>query len=66
MLLTKLGILLMVAGLIVSVLFWVPKLVNHARLKEILGRKYITIYFFYFSNGPFLILVGYYLYQYKG
>lgn len=55
----------MLVGLTVSILFWLPKIVNHQRLKEILGRKYVTIYFFYFTNGPFLVIIGYYLYQYR-
>jgi hypothetical protein len=66
MILTKFGILLMVVGLIVSVLFWVPQIVNRRRIKEILGPRIVMIYFFYFTNGPFLVIIGYYLYQYKG
>lgn len=63
MVLTKFGLLLMIVGGLISVLFWLPKLVNHKRLKEILGPKYKMIYFIYFANGPFLLVMGYYLYQ---
>ncbi len=64
MILTKVGILLMLIGTLVSILFWVPQVVNQKRLKVILGPKYKMIYFLYFTNGPFLILIGYYFYRY--
>ena len=66
MILTKFGVLLMGVGLIVSILFWVPQIVNRQKLKELLGPRFLMIYFFYFTNGPFLVIIGYYLYQYKG
>ncbi len=53
-----LGLVLTFVGLAVSILFWVPKLVNKERLKELLGPKYPIIYFVYFSNGPMLVALG--------
>lgn len=55
----------MLAGCFVTVLFWIPQVVNRKRLKEIAGRRYPMIYFFYITNGPFLMLMGYYLFQYN-
>lgn len=52
------GIFLLVAGLTVSVLFWVPTVVNRPRLKELLGSRYPLLYVVYAANGPALAVLG--------
>ncbi|MGV1100563.1 hypothetical protein ACUUL3_14300 [Thiovibrio sp. JS02] len=52
------GLVLAVLGFILSVAFWIPRLVNRVRLKEILGPKYPLIFFVYLANGPFLMALG--------
>ena len=52
------GIPLTVIGALVSVLFWVPRLIDRSRLREILGPRYPLIYLIYSANGPLLLLVG--------
>lgn len=59
--LNLLALFLIIFGSLVTVLFWVPKVVNRSQLKEFLGRRYPLVYLFYFSNGPFLLLIGLYL-----
>lgn len=56
------GVVLMLFGLAVSVLFWVPSLVNRPKLKKTLGRNYPLIFFVYVANGPLLALVGLFLF----
>ena len=53
-----LGPLLMVCGLAVTVLFWVPRLVDRTRLRELLGPRYGLVYIIYAANGPGLALLG--------
>ncbi len=55
---TILGIILMAVGGVVSILFWIPKVVNRPRLKELLGSRYPMIYVIYMANGPMLLLLG--------
>jgi len=52
------GMILAVAGLVVSVAFWIPGLCNRNRLKEILGSRYPLVYVVYVANGPMLLLLG--------
>lgn len=52
------GMILTVAGLVVSVAFWVPRLCNRTRLKEMLGSRYPIVYVVYVANGPMLLLLG--------
>jgi len=52
------GLVLALVGLAVSVTFWIPKLCNRARLKEILGSRYPVVYVVYIANGPLLLLLG--------
>lgn len=52
------GIVLLLVGGVVSVLFWVPGLVNHVMLRELLGRRYPLVYLVYSANGPFLLVAG--------
>ncbi len=59
--LALLGFLLLSWGFLVSILFWVPRIVNRPQLRKIFGTRYPMIYFIYFSNGPFLVAIGLYL-----
>ena len=52
------GLFLIFIGLVVSVSFWIPQLVNKPKLKAILGKRYPIIYFVYITNGPFLAIMG--------
>ncbi|MFA6499487.1 MAG: hypothetical protein WC256_07310 [Desulfurivibrionaceae bacterium] len=52
------GLVLAIVGLTVSVLFWVPRLCNRPRLKELLGPRYPVVYMVYIANGPLLLLLG--------
>lgn len=53
---------LILVGAAVTILFWVPGLVNRVRLKDILGKQYPMIYMIYVANGPLLLLLGILLY----
>jgi hypothetical protein len=61
---TLLALALVLSGGLVTILFWVPKVVNRPQLKELLGRRFALVYIFYFSNGPFLFAIGLYLLWY--
>ncbi len=61
MALPLLAYLLIFVGGLISILFWIPKVVKHSQLKDFLGRRFPLVYLFYFTNGPFLLLVGLYL-----
>lgn len=52
------GMALACLGAIVSVLFWIPGLLDRQRLREILGSRYPLVYVVYLANGPFLLLLG--------
>lgn len=52
------GLLLLAVGAVVSVLFWLPGLVDRARLRELLGRRYPLVYLVYTANGPLLVVAG--------
>ncbi|MFH1020985.1 MAG: hypothetical protein V1782_10320 [Pseudomonadota bacterium] len=52
------GLVLALVGLVISVAFWIPRLCNRARLKEILGSRYPVVYVVYIANGPLLLLLG--------
>jgi hypothetical protein len=54
----SLGIFLVVLGLLVSVLFWVPAIVDRPRLKSLLGPRYPLLFVIYLANGPALLLLG--------
>ena len=45
-------------GGVVSIAFWIPRLLNKNRLKEIFGSRYPIVYIVYFANGPLLFLFG--------
>lgn len=55
------GLVLALVGLAVSILFWLPGLINRPRLKGSLGNRYPLIYFVYVANGPLLLVVGLFL-----
>lgn len=52
------AVFLLALGGMVSVLFWVPGLLDRRRLRELLGRRYPLVYLVYFANGPLLVLAG--------
>ena len=59
--LSALGIVLVIVGSGVSVLFWVPQILNRPKLKEMLGQRYPMLFFVYIANGPLLLLLGLFL-----
>ena len=52
------GLVLAIVGLAVSVAFWIPRLCNRTRLREMLGSRYPVVYVVYIANGPMLLLLG--------
>jgi hypothetical protein len=52
------GLALLAVGLAVSVLFWLPGLIDRAKLRVLLGRRYPLVYLVYTANGPLLVLAG--------
>ena len=58
MILTISGIMLMFIGLVVSIVFWIPGILNKEKMKNIMGDRYALVYVIYFANGPMLILFG--------
>jgi hypothetical protein len=52
------GIILIVTGGLVSIVFWIPGLVDRQNLREMLGSRYPLIYVVYSANGPILLLAG--------
>ncbi|MFP3983078.1 MAG: hypothetical protein ACLFV2_05230 [Desulfurivibrionaceae bacterium] len=58
MFLQIIGLLFAVFGGIVSIIFWIPGVINKQSLREIMGGYYGLIYFIYFTNGPFLLFIG--------
>lgn len=58
MIIQAIGVIFVVIGTIVSIIFWIPGLIDKKQLKEIMGPRYNMIYFIYFTNGPFLLGLG--------
>jgi len=58
MIIKAIGVIFVVIGTIVSLIFWIPGLIDKSKLKEIMGPRYNMIYFIYFTNGPFLLGLG--------
>ena len=58
MIITVSGIVLILFGLTVSIVFWLPGLIDRNRLRTVLGNRYPLIYVVYTANGPLLILLG--------
>jgi len=52
------GLVLTIVGLSISVAFWIPRLCNRTRLKEMLGSRYPVVYVVYVANGPLLLVLG--------
>ena len=55
---SSIGLILAVVGLAISVAFWIPRLCNRTRLREMLGSRYPVVYVVYIANGPLLLLLG--------
>jgi len=55
---SSIGLILAIVGLAISVAFWIPRLCNRARLREMLGSRYPVVYVVYIANGPLLLLLG--------
>jgi hypothetical protein len=55
------SLLFIATGLAISVLFWVPRVFNRHRQRELLGPRYPLLYFIYVANGPLLALLGFFL-----
>jgi len=55
---SSIGLILAIVGLAISVAFWVPRLCNRTRLREMLGSRYPVVYVVYIANGPLLLLLG--------
>jgi hypothetical protein len=58
MILFYLGVFLTALGALVSVLFWLPRVVDRARLKALFGNRYPLVFIIYLANGPGLMLLG--------
>ncbi len=52
------GIMLIVLGVVVSILFWVPSIFDRSRIRAVMGKRYPLVYVVYIANGPMLILFG--------
>jgi hypothetical protein len=52
------GLALLTIGAAVSVLFWLPGLVDRTKLRALLGRRYPLVYLVYTANGPLLVMAG--------
>jgi hypothetical protein len=58
MILTISGIMLMLFGVSVSIVFWIPGIINRVKIKDIMGSRYPLVYVVYIANGPLLVLFG--------
>jgi hypothetical protein len=58
MILTISGIMLMLFGVSVSIVFWIPNIINREKIKDIMGNRYPLVYVVYIANGPLLVLFG--------
>jgi hypothetical protein len=52
------GTMLMLFGLVVSIVFWVPSIFDRKKIKEVMGKRYPLVYVVYIANGPMLLLFG--------
>jgi hypothetical protein len=59
--LSRLAIALIIVGGEITVLFWIPGIINRAKLREILGQRYPLIFIIYAACGPFLLFLGLFL-----
>ena len=60
--LSIIGLVLAALGGGITVIFWIPRIVNRPRLRELLGERYRLIYLVYIANGPMLVVLGLLLY----
>ena len=58
MILTISGIILMLFGFVVCIVFWIPGIINKEKIKNIMGTRYPFVYVVYIANGPMLMLFG--------
>jgi hypothetical protein len=56
--LTISGIMLILFGVAVSIVFWIPGIFNKERVKDVMGNRYPLVYVVYIANGPMLVLFG--------
>jgi len=61
MILSVSGIMLMLLGGAVSIVFWIPSIFNREKIKDVLGARYPLVYVVYIANGPILFLFGLFL-----
>lgn len=52
------GILIGLFGGAVSAIFWMPRIINRDKLREMLGSRYPMVYLLYIANGPLMLLFG--------
>ena len=58
MVLTLSGIMLILFGMAVSIVFWIPGIFNKEKVRDVMGNRYPLIYVVYIANGPMLVLFG--------
>ena len=61
MILLILGTMLMLMGLVVSIVFWIPGIFDRNRIKNLMGKRYPLMYVVYIANGPLLMFFGFLL-----
>jgi hypothetical protein len=52
------GTMLIILGLVVSIVFWVPSIFNRNKIRSVMGRRYPLVYVVYIANGPMLVIFG--------
>lgn len=58
MILSISGIMLILFGLAVSIVFWIPAIFDRNKIKEVMGTRYPLVYIVYVANGPLLVIFG--------
>ena len=53
--------MLMLMGLVVSIVFWIPGIFDRNRIKNLMGKRYPLMYVVYIANGPLLMFFGFLL-----
>ena len=61
MIITISGMMLMLFGLAVSIVFWIPGIFDRTKIQETMGKRYPLVYVVYIANGPMLVLFGFLL-----
>jgi hypothetical protein len=54
------GIVLVVTGGLVSIVFWIPGLIDRQNLRELLGPRYPLIYLVYTALAGILLILKHY------